>query len=423
MQAGAVLSARTAIFVALSAALSIPTIVDIEFRFELTRSMWLILIGVNLALWCSWPRYKSPLLQKVCATITLLVVANQLLSPLVRLASDDAVTIAAPNSLDRFRHVGELLPGFSDVHVATTDGRGYRTNGPIDYDRKPAGVLRVVAIGASTTEQAVLDDRKTWTYLLAEQLALSLHRKVEMINAGVAGARAMHNFRTFLASEAYAPDVAIFMLGINDWNHAIRAANRSMPLRLLEGLSPFSFIESVLFGALQRTRAGLIAVFDPPDARRGGLREEAGAYFAKWSNALARRPVRDFRMEAVDGQYARSVANIIGECKRRAIVCVFTDQPTAYDANIEPGLRKLLWMTPPNESYTLSLETLRDVAATYNGWLENTVAASGLVFCPLARSFPPTTELFFDDCHFNEAGTRRVAALMADCLRKTLSSR
>jgi hypothetical protein len=46
----------------------------------------------------------------------------------------------------------------------------------------------------------------------------------------------------------------------------------------------------------------------------------------------------------------------------------------------------------------------------------NDRAIDGFPFCPLARSIPPTTEYFYDDCHFNENGARKVASLLADCL-------
>jgi hypothetical protein len=80
---------------------------------------------------------------------------------------------------------------------------GHRTNGPIDYSTKPAGGLRI-AIGGSTTEEILLDDRKTWPSLLGAHLEKTLARKIEVINTALAGTRTEQQFAAFRDSAAYA---------------------------------------------------------------------------------------------------------------------------------------------------------------------------------------------------------------------------
>lgn len=98
------------------------------------------------------------------------------------------------------------------------------------------------------------------------------------------------------------------------------------------------------------------------------------------------------------------------------LVCLLIDQATAYDPAIEPELRKRLWMTPPNESYTLTLENMAYISGAYNSWLRQTAASVGLPFCGISQRVAPTTSSFSDDCHFNEPGARTVAKLIADCI-------
>lgn len=77
---------------------------------------------------------------------------------------------------------------------------------------------RVVAIGASTTEQIHLDDKSTWTHLLQEQLESRLPSvNVEVINTGVSGLRAEHHLETLEQVLDFEPDLVIFLIGINDW--------------------------------------------------------------------------------------------------------------------------------------------------------------------------------------------------------------
>jgi hypothetical protein len=104
------------------------------------------------------------------------------------------------------------------------------------------------------------------------------------------------------------------------------------------------------------------------------------------------------------------------ECRRRSLLCVFIEQPTAYSADIEPELRRRLWMTPPDEPYTLDLADIRRVAATYNRWLADTARPAGLPFCATAAGLPARSEIFQDDCHFTVEGSRRLASAVTDCL-------
>ena len=87
------------------------------------------------------------------------------------------------------------LPGISGKHLITTDSKGFRTTKYIQYDKEDT--FRVFAVGGSTTEQIYLDDQKTWTHLLQQNLSESLSSNVEVINTGVSGLRAEHHLATF----------------------------------------------------------------------------------------------------------------------------------------------------------------------------------------------------------------------------------
>src|SRR5262249_25628963 len=137
--------------------------------------------------------------------------------------------------------------GVDNDQTVTTNARGHRSNGPIDYEHKPTGALRIVTIGASTTEEAKLDDHKTWTYLVGQTLEKATGRKVEVINTALSGVRAEQNYEALLESEQYAPDVVTFLLGINDWDHAIAKAQWSSAHRLLFRLRAFSYGNSLLY--------------------------------------------------------------------------------------------------------------------------------------------------------------------------------
>ena len=60
-------------------------------------------------------------------------------------------------------------------------------------------------------------------------------------------------------------------------------------------------------------------------------------------------------------------------------------QPHAYAPEADTALREMFWMTPPNESYTLDLDSMRQVAMVYNDYLRSFARDSNLPMCDLAH--------------------------------------
>lgn len=373
---------------------------------------WLVVASVAAS---SWPRYRSQLLAQLTASLTLLVVANLLLSPLIPLLAGNPPPTLPPNQHRIFRVVGDVMVGFSEWHTYTTDGRGHRTNGPIDYAHKPPGVLRIAFFGASTTEEAELDDRKAWSAQVGQAVEVALQRKVEIVNTAVQGTRAPQQLASLKASEAYAPDLAIFLMGINDWNHAIVRGRDNIVQGTMRSLSAFAFSRSILYQGTIR----LYAVATAALRGRSGEGEieveiEDGSFYAEHTAKAARQPEVGFRLAAVDAEYGGAVLAIFAECRRRALPCLFVEQPTAYDP--ATGDKSRFWMTPPYQRYAVRVADLRAIADLYNDWLRKAATAAGFPFCPTVPRIPATTAAFFDDCHFNENGARMIAALVSACV-------
>jgi len=100
------------------------------------------------------------------------------------------------------------------VHV---NAEGFR--GSDAAVRKPDGVLRIMAVGGSTTFDAyVTSDRRAWPARLEFWLdSLLAGRSVQVINAGVSGYRLLDNLIQ-LETELYQfrPDIVILYVGHND---------------------------------------------------------------------------------------------------------------------------------------------------------------------------------------------------------------
>jgi hypothetical protein len=102
---------------------------------------------------------------------------------------------------------------------------------------------------------------------------------------------------------------------------------------------------------------------------------------------------------------------------------VFVTQPFLWRDDLPPDLQRLLWLggvgpfqkEAGHEYYSVS--ALAAGMDAYNRTLLATCRRiPGAVCVDLAALLPKDTTVFYDDVHFNEAGSRRVAEILAERL-------
>lgn len=312
---------------------------------------------------------------------------------------------------------GDGIPGIGGVQHVTTDSKGFRAVPPVDYARKRG--YRIFAIGGSTTEQILLDDEATWTHLLRQGLERTLGRPVEVINTGVAGLRAIHHLATLKHVLDYQPDMALFLVGVNDWVLHIRQHFGSRHYHAL-GPDGHIFRWTMLGQALNIGYMRLKRWVGPPGAP-GETRVDRGEYFASQRNSLGRPEVRSFRPAAVTPAYARQLAEISTVCHEAGLVCVFITQPSGYVPEASEAFRRSFWATPPNEPYTLDFESLVHIAELYNDFLVDFADRNGHAVIDLAAVISPGRENYYDEVHFNTRGSRYVANYLVQPLGEVIA--
>ena len=297
---------------------------------------------------------------------------------------------------------GDVMPNFEGVNTISTDEKGFRSLNKIDY--KDKNTFRIFAIGGSTTEEIFVDDKETWTSLLEMGLTNSYNKSSEVINTGVSGLRAVHHLATMIDTEKYHPDAYIFLMGVNDWNKHIKDnfvdsisnSLSSLPNTLVwKGLS---FGKSIISSKVSK------------------VSEEYGDYYSKQNNSLEKLDVRTFIAESIDPAYELMVNKIATKCNENEYICFFLNQPSAYSTQLTEDLKKRLWMTPPNEEFTLDIGSIIHIANLYNNELKRIAAYNDIYFCDVANQIKPTTDYFFDDVHYNEKGSVKVADAVLECL-------
>ncbi len=369
-----------------------------------------------LGLWLANTRWDW--LKMIGVGTVMLLLANQLLSPFIMdwLRNNEFIALG-PRINRQIRIVGDVMPGFQGIQHITTDGKGFRTTLPIDYEHKPAGTLRVLAIGGSTTEQIYLDDRKTWTHLLQEGLTESLKRRAEVINTGVSGLRAVHQVATLEQTLRYQPDLVVILMGLNDWNKQVLDAMAADRHGIGHWWAAMNYPETALV-FLSRQIRFLLRRSDSAEMPAAGKVEEIdGKYYSGQNDSLNRKSLRTFPGPIqVSAEFAEAAERLLAVCQQNKLRCIFLSQPNAYDPSIEPALRQRLWMTPPGADFTLSLEQMAAFATAYNNYLMQNLRGQGAEVCDVAKALKPTTAFFYDDCHYNEGGARAVAESVLSCV-------
>lgn len=370
-----------------------------------------------IALWIANSRFET--LKLLGVTIVVVFIANHVLSPFIFTHLRDRMLLTLPPHFDwHFRVVGDVMPGFEGVQHVTTDGKGFRTTPRVDYHRKPAGTSRVFAIGASTTEELYLDDRKTWTHLLQGGLATAMGTRVEVVNTGVSGLRSPHHLVTLNHISRYQPDLVLILMGVNDWNHQILEVMDESRRGLGSWWKAMNYHDTALAFVWRKSREAAGRASTPPASAsaRAAVDDFAGDRYSKQNDSL-NRPQRAFPGEIkVSPDYVATTQQLVADCRQLKLRCIFLTQPTAYDAAIEPALKQRLWMTPPNATFTLSLTEVAQFARVYNQALLEVVRSQGGEACDVASILPPTTQYFFDDCHYNENGARAMARAIQACI-------
>lgn len=312
-----------------------------------------------------------------------------------------------PRMDSRLEVTGDILRGIKGVQHVTTDDKGFRVSRAIDYN-DPAP-YRIFAIGASTTEQIYLGDRHTWTHLLQEALG----ENTEIVNTGLSGLRAEHHLATLQQILPLHPDMAIFLIGINDWNKHIREhfGSRHYQQNKFRYSLAVNAIRNFITALRGRARkaAGLNT---PPDS----IRPENGDYYRDKMGSLNRARVESWRPDAPDPHYRRTLDKIAAACQRAKIACVFITQPHGYAEDLPQDYTAHFWMTPPGEKFTLDLPSLIHVAGLYNDELQKFACQNGFHSIDLAAWIEPGFQSFYDEVHFNTQGARSVAAALAPAI-------
>lgn len=290
------------------------------------------------------------------------------------------------------------VPGVVGAGALTTNRLGLR--GP---ELPPGGAAyRILCVGGSTTECLYLDDGEAWTGLLPARLARAWGRRVWVGSAGMSGYSTAEHLPFLERWERLAAiDCVVLLAGVNDF-----------ALLALGGRDPVA----PTWTAPAWTRTSAMRMFrDLHKQTRGAplYQDPRGAWYE------ARREVRRYApkvtglpdLEPALAAYQARLEAIATTCERRGVELVLATQPVLWREGLDPRSEDLLWLGWSAERgsfYTAG--ALREGIDRFNRRLVEVAGSRGLRVVDLS-GLSGDPRWFFDDCHFTEAGARRVADL------------
>jgi lysophospholipase L1-like esterase len=308
--------------------------------------------------------------------------------PVRRVFDPFAWRIAQPGLDDVFRNAQGKT-----VHVRLNEA-GLR--GPRLSDPAPAHALTLVFLGGSAVENYGWNDADTFPVQVGAALAQSTGRPVRVFNGGVSAAVSGTSLgRLQHQALDLRPSLVVVMDGLNDlvggFHAGFRRDGRHLPRPPEAGRLPRSFL-------LDWLRS-----LGPP--RRSGPRRAA----------RERRVVEygDFPAREVFARNLRSMAAI---AEAHGVPILFLTQPTTYRDAPEPEDLKRYYLMETLIDKGLTPPDVPSLAAGMRAFNATVLAlprSPRVHVFDLAARLPKTYDLFLDECHFTQAGNRKVAQELA----------
>jgi lysophospholipase L1-like esterase len=342
-----------------------------------------------------------------------------------------------PNFHKTFEVRPDIIAGVSTPSELTISADGFRGD-PLSGE---AG-YRILAIGGSTTICVYLDDSKAWPYLVQQKLNEMLGPKSVWVgNAGRPGHSTPSHILQVEKLLAQHPeiDAVILLVGVNDALIALEATidkplvfNTAENVALRMAFSVFPDWDSEapwytrnVIGRLLRIRS-----WNPIPLKKDGVfsMDAKGEFYSvvrgyRKAASVYRAEVPD--LSAAIAIYVSNLDAIVDRAEALERRVIFATQPTVWRDGMTQAEQDLLWAGGTDFFHLkrgkpyYSPGALADAMALYNTALLDVCQRRGVECVEMAEMIPRTFEEFYDDAHFTERGSDRVAAGLAEYLAAT----
>jgi hypothetical protein len=279
---------------------------------------------------------------------------------------------------------------------------------------KPAGIIRVIVQGGSTTEDIFVDDGRTWPEQLQQKLNAALKTdRIEVINMGTSGYTSWNCVNDLkLNGLQLKPDVVVAYHGVNDFRKSLDRLNDLEPI---EAYVKYEERQTCWLSRLL-CQSCILDQLNRAYYYQGGARSREHC-LAYWHN-----PDKiDVDLTGIEGPTNQALAELLDLSKQHEFKLIIGRQatlmkPTHPDDEVPLLWRLFRWKCQGKcLSWRSFLEGRTRVVDIQKGFAHK----HGVPYIDTEAWVPKTTEYFVDDAHTLERGANKISDAIADGLVKS----
>lgn len=349
------------------------------------------------------------------------------------LVAELLLSTVAPVPLDEELEFTQSLPGVKDTVVFERDRQGLRR--PSREAWEADRTLRILCVGGSTTEQVPQSFPDTWCGALAADLNDRLPEGGEKTTVAAAifgrgGYRAVDVYDWVERNlDDLAPDLVITLLGVNDlaWNGGPGYRYEGLPAALEVSRARWATDLSLAgrcrerFQLCKRLAVLRDQVLSSTDETQ---REWHSENLPSLRDEYRQRPIVESIARNPDpiDEFEDAVEALVSLVLGRSTPMLLLGQPVLWRDELSEEEQKSLWFTvaTPDGPVRAAPPVLAEEMDRYNQAQRAIAERSGAAYLDLGSLIPRSLDYFFDDCHFTDEGSRRVAAETAPIAARLL---
>jgi len=281
--------------------------------------------------------------------------------------------------------------------------------------------LTIAFLGGSTTECSYVDEDKRFPYLVGRLLERQTHLKVNSYNAGRSGINTLHCLNILLNKVVnLKPDIVVLMENINDlailmyektyWN---TNPSRS-PLQ--ERLPTFKTVGQDL-----RQTFYLVRDLTFPNLSRELKKMSLFGDKVKGDEFHGVRGQKiTIDQDLLVREFSLNLQTFINICRAREIIPVLMTQASRFTDHPDPPIKNIMHQLEISQGITYG--EFKAAFDRLNRTIRDVGVKNQVLVIDLAGEIPPVKENICDVAHFNDRGSRLVAARIAAGLTPVISS-
>lgn len=404
----------------------------------------LLILGILLWLSLRYPRLRPVLFNSLLLTGSLVVTLG-LIETFLRLSEDDVANVRhllhPPNQQVRFMPKPGVMPGVDyQESTFTTNETGLRADPLPKTD-----MMRILAVGGSSTEALFLDDPDAWPHLLQQELQRATGRNIWVGNAGKSGLSSVsHVVQLHFQLAELHPDIVLVTAGINDLNQCVSGGRQAIidnARFIREPDFPMTYKQYVFDRIIPEEPAKTwrlvelwkraLSDFGKPnksvtDRFSYVVQDKAAEFYVEQRRRRQEAKKLDVTpdIQTCLVAFEENLGRMTSLANQYGAQLVLATQGSLYRDDLDSAEEALLWFgaveqnffapEPPKLYYTAA--AMSKMLTEYNATTLRVCANHQLVCLDTDRALPKSTASYYDDVHLNVQGSHTLARAFAKLL-------